>query len=257
MKNKIKKQHTKKSKCFVVRSLHIAREGREIVHNVSFTIRPGEIHVLMGPNGSGKSTLLNALMGEPRTEITKGTVALDGVSLTRLSPEKRSRKGLFLGFQHPVDIVGVTMASFLRTAKNAQAPSLRKEPMPPTAFAEYLKETLSRLCMDERFGGRQVNAGLSGGEKKRGELLQMVILEPRYALLDEFDSGLDVDSLREVVRIIATEAKKGRGFLLVSHNPSLHTLLPIDAVHVMANGRVCASGGTELLSKIAQKGFGI
>lgn len=256
MKNIEKKQHTKKRNCFAVRSLRVSLEEREIVHGVSFTICPGEIHVLIGPNGSGKSTLLNAIAGHPRTKITKGTVMLDNVQLARLSPEQRAKNGLFLGFQQPVDIAGVTIASFLRSAKNAQASSLRKEPLSPTAFAEYLKETLSRLGMDERFGGRQVNAGLSGGEKKRGELLQMVILEPRYALLDEFDSGLDVDSLREVVHIIAAEAKKGRGFLLVSHNPALRTLLPVDSVHVMANGRVCVSGGVELLSKIAQKGFG-
>lgn len=257
MKTKIKKQHIKKSNGLVVRSLHIAREGREIVCNVSFTIRPGEIHVLMGPNGAGKSTLLNALAGKPRTEITKGTVALDGGALTRLSTEQRACKGLFLGFQHPVEIAGVTIASFLRTAKNAQATSHGKDSLSPTAFAAYLKDILNVLGMDERFGGRQVNAGLSGGEKKRCELLQMAVLEPRYALLDEFDSGLDVDALRDVVRIIKAEAKKGTGFLLVSHNPELRAMLPIHKVHVMRNGHIVARGGTELLSKIAQKGFAV
>lgn len=245
----------KKSRCLAVRSLHVSREGQEIVRGVSLAIRPGEIHLLMGPNGSGKSTLLHALAGHPRTVIEKGSITLDGISLVRFSPEQRARTGLFLGFQQPVDIAGVTMASFLRTAKNAHASYRHTAPLSPTAFAAFLTKTLRELGMDERFGGRQVNAGLSGGEKKRGELLQMVVLEPRYALLDEFDSGLDVDALREVTRIISQEAKKGMGFLLVSHNPALQALLSVDAVSVMADGAVIARGGVELMNTISQKGY--
>ncbi|MEK7123154.1 MAG: Fe-S cluster assembly ATPase SufC [Patescibacteria group bacterium] len=249
------KKTYKENNTLSIRNLHVTIERNPIVAGVSIAIRPGEIHLLMGPNGSGKSTLLNALAGHPRCNVQSGSIVLDGVALKNLPPHKRAQKGLFLGFQQPVDIPGVTLAHFLRTAKNIQARTAREEQLSPTAFATSFKEILRTLAMDGRFGGRQVNAGLSGGEKKRSELLQMVVLKPRYALLDECDSGLDVDAVREVCRVIAEEAKKGVGFLLVSHNPALADLLPIDAVHVMRSGKIVANGGRDILARITEKGY--
>lgn len=249
------KQTKKKKNQLSIRNLHVTIDGNLIVHDVSITIRPGDIHLLMGPNGSGKSTLLNAIAGYPGCTIVSGSITLDGTSLKTLPPHIRAHKGLFLGFQQPVDVPGVTLAHFLRTAKNAQARASGEEQTSPTAFATSLKETLKDLSMDDRCGGRFVNAGLSGGEKKRSELLQMVVLGPQYALLDEFDSGLDVDAVRQVCRTIAEQAAQGVGFVLVSHNPALAGLLNIDAVHVLRNGALVKSGGTEILTRITKSGY--
>lgn len=256
MKNKRPKRtttHDKKE--LVLRNVCISREDRSIVKCVSLSVRPGEIHLLVGPNGSGKSTLLHAVAGHPRVTVTKGSMMLDGRSLFKLEPHERARAGLFLGFQQPVDIPGVTIGSFLRTAINVMRTAEHKDAVSPTAFAVHMEKTLTACGMDERFGGRTLNAGLSGGEKKRGELLQMTVLGPRYALLDEFDSGLDVDAVHEVSRVISEQAKKGVGFLLVSHDPNLKDLIPITEVHVMAQGALIAHGGPELLTTIAKKGF--
>lgn len=256
MKNTRQKKTTRhEKKALVLRNVCVSREDRDIVNGVSLSVRPGEIHLLMGPNGSGKSTLLNAVAGHPRVTITKGSMMLDGRSLSKLAPHERARAGLFLGFQQPVDIPGVTIGSFLRTAINAMRTAEHKAAISPTAFAAQMKETLTACGMDERFGGRTLNERLSGGEKKRGELLQLVMLEPRYALLDEFDSGLDVDAVHEVARVIFEQAQKGVGFLLVSHDPNVKDLIPITKVHVMAQGALIAQGGLELLTAIAKKGF--
>ncbi|MBI4253333.1 Fe-S cluster assembly ATPase SufC [Candidatus Uhrbacteria bacterium] len=255
-KNTLKNRYSRTARVLVLRNVHVSIEGREIVAGVTLSISPGEIHLLMGPNGSGKSTLLHAVAGHPRTTVTKGSMTLDGISLSKREPHERARAGLFLGFQQPVDIPGVTIGSFLRTVQNTLRTADHKTTISPTAFAAQLKEVLVHMGMDERFGGRTLNERLSGGEKKRGELLQMVVLEPRYALLDEFDSGLDVDAMRQVAHIISEQSKKGIGFLLVSHNPKLNDMLPITAVHVMGKGTFEASGGPELLVTIAKKGFG-
>lgn len=248
-------KQTPKKNQLSIRNLRVTIDGDPIVHGASITIRPGEIHLLMGPNGSGKSTLLNAIAGHPRCAIVSGSITLNGTSLKTLPPHIRAQKGLFLGFQQPADVPGVTLSNFLRTAKNARARAVGNEQLSPTAFATSLKETLHDLSMDDRFGGRFVNAGLSGGEKKRSELLQMVVLKPQYALLDEFDSGLDVDAVRQVCRVIAEQAAQGVGFVLVSHSPALAALLNIDAVHVMRDGALVKSGGTELLTRITKSGY--
>ncbi len=242
----------KKIESFSVKGLRVSVDGNTIVRDASFSMKPGEIHVLVGPNGSGKSTLLNALFGNPHTLVGRGSITLDGQSILPLTVDARARKGLFLGFQQPVEIPGVTIGSFLRMAKNARS----KSHMTPVEFSGELKKALKQMNMDERFGGRFLNVGFSGGEKKKAEILQMMILKPRFAFLDEFDSGLDVDAFKTLSSIITQAAQEqGIGFLLVSHNPRLHTHLPITAVHVMTEGSIVARGGVDLLEKIDMKGY--
>lgn len=252
-----KKQITRKSEAFAVRNLHVSVGDTPIIRGVNLAIRPGEIHILMGSNGSGKSTLLNAILGNPRSKVTRGSIHLGRKNLTAVPVFERARAGLFLGFQEPVEIPGVNIGSFLRTAKNTvNEQTGGTHHLTPMEFSVILKDGLKMLGLDERFGGRALNDGFSGGEKKKNELLQMVILQPRYAFLDEFDSGLDVDAFKTAVATIATVADKYKtGFLLVSHNPRISDIVTPTGVHIMAGGRIVKSGGAQLLSEIEKHGY--
>lgn len=255
-KNTPKKPVTRMSQNFSVHDLRVSVGDTPIIHGVTLTIRPGEIHMLMGPNGSGKSTLLNAIFGNPRLSITSGSIMIGKKNLVAKPVYERARAGLFLGFQEPAEIPGVNIGSFLRTAKNILNEGMSSPHLTPMAFSPILKEALHTLGLDDRFAARALNDGFSGGEKKKNELLQMVVLEPRFALLDEFDSGLDVDALKAVVPVIARTAKeKKTGFLLVSHNPRLLEDLAPVGVHIMVAGRIVRSGGGELLAEIEKNGY--
>jgi len=227
----------------------------EILHGIDLHVTPGRVHALMGPNGCGKSTLALTLAGHPQYRVLAGSVYLDGQDLLALSPDERSRAGLFLSFQHPIAVPGVTVANFLRSALMARS----DEPLNASAFRRQVFERLEQLDLDPGFLGRAVNDGFSGGEKKRLEMLQMAMLRPRYAILDETDSGLDVDALRAVgnaVRAYRAEAPgNATGFLIITHYPRILEHIVPDVVHVMIDGRIVASGGPELAAQIEREGF--
>jgi Fe-S cluster assembly ATP-binding protein len=235
----------------VVSDLRVSVEGKEILKGVSFEVSKGEVIAIMGPNGSGKSTLANALMGHPKYVITKGKMTLDGKDITKLSADARSRAGLFLSFQHPAEITGVTLTNFLRTAYNAR----RKEPVSVIDFHKILSEKMKSLKMDDKFKKRYINEGFSGGEKKRAEILQMLLLEPTYAILDETDSGLDVDSLKIVADGISSLRGKDRGIILITHYYRILDYITPDNVFVMSDGKIVKTGGASLAKEIEKTGF--
>lgn len=235
-----------------IQDLHVSAHGTEIVKGVSLTVRPGEIHALMGPNGSGKSTLASALMGHPTFTVTSGSVLLDGTDITTLTPDKRAQAGLFLSMQYPPSVAGVPISHFLRTARKA----VTGEALSVPAFHALLKENMARLSIDPSFTTRSVNEGFSGGEKKRMEVLQLLMLEPKYAVLDETDSGLDVDALKIVAQGIArVREEKKTGILLITHYPRILQALTPDVVHVLAAGKIVRSGGPEVAKEIEEKGY--
>lgn len=234
-----------------IENLHVARQGREIVKGVSLEIKKGEVHALMGPNGSGKSTFANALAGHPNCEITGGKISLDGRELANAAPHERAKAGLFLSMQATPEIPGVTLSNFLRTAFNA----VKEPPLSVLEFHALLQARMEDLKIDPSFARRHLNAGFSGGEKKRAEVLQLSVLDPAYAILDETDSGLDVDALRIVTDGLARLRGPKIGILVISHNPKLLEALAPDAVHVMKDGRIAAEGGPELAKKIEHEGY--
>lgn len=240
----------------VVKDLHVTVEGeegpREILKGIDLTVKSGETHVIMGPNGSGKSTLSYAIAGHPRYEITGGSIALDGEDVLEMSVDERAKAGLFLAMQHPVEVPGVTVSNFLRTAATAvrgEAPKLR----------DWLKEmngALDNLSMDPAFAQRNVNEGFSGGERKRHEILQMELLKPKIAILDETDSGLDVDALKVVSEgVNRVKETDDTGLLLITHTTRLLKQIPAEYVHVIVNGKIVESGGPELAEKIDAEGY--
>lgn len=234
-----------------IEDLHVSVNGRPILKGLTLTVRGGEIHALMGPNGSGKTTLSFTLMGHPRYRVERGAIRLDGVDLTGLPPDARARAGLFLAFQYPTEVPGVTMTSFLRQAVNA----VRGEELSAWEFREVLLEKLALLEMDESFARRYLNEGFSGGEKKRAETLQMLLLKPKIAVLDEPDSGLDVDAIRVVARGINAMRGPEFGALIITHyNRILQHVVP-DAVHVLMDGRIVRSGGPELALDLERRGY--
>jgi Fe-S cluster assembly ATP-binding protein len=239
----------------VARDLRVAVQGNEILKGIDLTVEPGRVHALMGPNGSGKSTLAFTMAGHPGYEVTSGSVTLDGEELLELSPDKRAKAGLFLSFQYPAAIPGVSVANFLRTARMA----VRPDDLTPAKFRQLVFEKLDTLDMDPAFLGRYVNDGFSGGEKKRLEMLQMAILAPKYAILDETDSGLDVDALQAVghaaTALRASEDGKGMGYLVITHYPRILRHLPADVVHVMIDGRIVKTGGPDLAEEIEREGY--
>ena len=241
----------------VIKNLHVNVEDTEILRGVDLTIKTGEVHAIMGPNGTGKSTLAYALMGHPKYEITQGEATLDGKDLLNLDPNERSELGLFLAFQYPVAVPGVSVANFLRTAINArrkaQDPDDKGISIPD--FRKKLKEQLALLDMDETFAGRYLNDGFSGGEKKRVEILQMATLEPKFSILDETDSGLDIDALKIVADGINTISKKDQGILVITHYQRILNYIEPDFVHVMLNGRIVESGGPELALRLEAEGY--
>ncbi len=236
---------------FVIDDLHVSIADKEIVRGVSLTVRAGEKHAIMGPNGSGKSTLTNAIMGHPAYTITSGRVYLRGEDITDLETNEKARKGLFLAFQYPVAVPGVTVANFLRSAVKARFGEERVK-----TFRPDLKKRLKELEIDEIFATRYLNEGFSGGEKKRLEILQMAMLEPGMALLDETDSGLDIDALKVVSDGVNRSAGEDKGLLLVTHYQRILNYIKPDFVHVFMAGRIVRSGGFELALELDERGYG-
>jgi Fe-S cluster assembly ATP-binding protein len=234
--------------------LHASVDGKEILKGVDLTIGQGETHALMGPNGSGKSTLAYTLMGHPKYQVTAGKATIDGESILELTPDKRVKKGLFLAFQYPVSVQGVSMFSFLRAAYNNSRPP-GSEPPTIFEFREVVAEKLKMLSMDEGFLNRYLNEGFSGGEKKRAEILQMALMEPKFAVLDETDSGLDIDALRIVAEGINKVAGPQTGTLLITHYQRILKYVKPQFVHVMFQGRVIESGGEDLSRLLEEKGY--
>jgi Fe-S cluster assembly ATP-binding protein len=235
-----------------IRNLHVRTEDREILRGVDLVVRHGELHALMGPNGSGKSTLANTIMGHPDYEVTEGEILLDGENIVELGTHERAKLGLFLAFQYPVAIPGVSVANFLRLAINAQ----REQPIAMKEFTAKLSRAVELLDVDRAFTSRHLNDGFSGGEKKRAEVLQMAVLAPQIAVLDETDSGLDIDALRTVAEGVAKlHAEQGLGALIITHYQRiLHYVTP-EFVHVMMDGRVVMEGGNELVDRLEREGY--
>jgi len=242
---------SKNAALFVVDGLHVSVEGKEIVKGLDLIIQRGEIHAIMGPNASGKSTLAHALMGHPRYEVTQGRVLLKGENILGLKPDERARRGLFLAFQYPRAIPGVSMVNFLRSALRA----VRGSDVPVREFRAMLQETMSLLKMDEGFARRYINDGFSGGEMKRAEVLQMGILQPEMAILDETDSGLDIDALRTVAEGINALADDRRGFLIITHYQRILNYVRPHQIHVLFDGRIIKSGGPELAQELEAEGY--
>lgn len=242
---------------FEVRNLHVSVNGREILKGVDLIIRRGEVHALMGPNGTGKSTLAYALMGHPNYEITEGEVCFREKNIIDMEPDERSRLGIFLAFQYPVAIPGVSVANFLRSAINArrkaQNPTDKGVSVPE--FRKLLKERMDLLKMDYSFAGRYLNDGFSGGEKKRAEILQMAVLRPEIAILDETDSGLDIDALRIVSEGVNALRGPELGILVITHYQRILNYIKPDYVHIMLGGRIVESGGSDLALHLEEQGY--
>ncbi len=236
---------------FEFKNLHVEVEGKKVVDGVSLSIRPGEIHAIMGPNGSGKSSLSNALMGHPSYKIISGEAHLAGKNILEMSPDERSRTGLFLAFQYPLAIPGVSVANFLRAALQAH----RGKDADMSDFRKLLKNEMKALSMDPAFATRYVNEGFSGGEKKRFEVLQMTVLNPLMAIMDETDSGLDIDALKTVAEGINRYHNEKNGLLLVTHYQRLLNYIKPHYVHVMMTGNIVRSGGPELALQLEEKGY--
>ena len=234
-----------------ISNLHVGVQKKEIIHGLDLEINKGEIHAIMGPNGSGKSTLANSLMGHPKYDVKEGTITLDGENITEAKPDERARRGLFLSMQYLPEIPGVTISNFLRTAVAA----ITGKKQQPVKFHRALKEKLSELGMDPEFATRYLNVGFSGGEKKRMEVLQLEMLQPTYAILDETDSGLDIDALKLVAEGIKRFACKNTGVLIITHYPRLLEMLQPTHVHIMKSGNIVESGGMELVQKVEEGGF--
>ncbi len=240
-----------------IRNLHVNIDGKEILKGLNLTVRQGEIHAIMGPNGTGKSTLAYAVMGHPSYEITEGEVLYNGQNVLDLEPDERSRLGIFLAFQYPVAIPGVTVANFLRTAINSRRRALNPDDkgMPIPEFRKNMKEQMERLKMDHAFAGRYLNDGFSGGEKKRAEILQMAMLKPEIAILDETDSGLDIDALRIVSEGVNELSGPDMGVLVITHYQRILNYIKPDFVHVMLGGRIVESGGADLALHLEEHGY--
>ncbi|MBI2107565.1 Fe-S cluster assembly ATPase SufC [Candidatus Woesearchaeota archaeon] len=239
------------SEDLVIKDLHVSVEGQKILNGIDLTIRKGEVSALMGPNGSGKSTLAYTLMGHPKYTVNSGEVWFKGKNVLELGPDERAKLGLFLSFQYPQEIPGVSVSNFLRTALNA----VKSQPMPIPEFVKLLKEKMRLLKVDDKFARRYLNEGFSGGEKKKAEILQMAVLQPEMAILDETDSGLDIDSLRIVAEGVNNLLNPGMGVLVITHYQRLLNYIKPDKVHVMIKGRIVRSGGKELAHELESMGY--
>ena len=238
-----------------VRDLHATVNGIEILKGIDLTVKSGEVHAIMGPNGSGKSTFAKLLAGHPAYEVTAGTVKFEGKDLLELTPEARARAGIFLGFQYPIEIPGVANTQFLRLAYNTVQAQRGKDELDPLEFDDFVREKMQLLEMNPDFLSRSVNEGFSGGEKKRNEILQMALLEPRLAILDETDSGLDIDALRVVAQGVNQLATPDNAIVLVTHYQRLLNYIVPDYVHVMESGRIIKTGGKELAVELESRGY--
>jgi Fe-S cluster assembly ATP-binding protein len=238
-----------------IKGLRVSVAGTEILRGIDLSVRAGEVHAIMGPNGSGKSTLTQVLAGHPAYTVTAGTATYDGKDLLALKPEERAREGVFLAFQYPVEIRGITNSYFLRSAVNAVRKHRGQDELDPMDFLAVLEAKLKSIGWDDTLMNRPVNEGFSGGEKKRNEILQLAVLEPRLALLDETDSGLDIDALKTVANAVNKLRAPDRSFVIVTHYQRLLNFITPDVVHVLADGRIVKSGGPELAHELEAKGY--
>jgi Fe-S cluster assembly ATP-binding protein len=240
-----------------IKKLHVSVEGREILKGIDLAVQAGEVHAIMGPNGSGKSTLANVLAGREGYEVTAGEILFMGQDLLAMSPEDRAREGLFLAFQYPVEIAGVNNLYFLKTAFNALRKHRGEPPLDAMEFWEMVHQRMELVKMDKSMLQRPVNEGFSGGEKKRNEIFQMAVLEPRFAVLDETDSGLDIDALKVVADGVNTLRSPERGFLVITHYQRLLNYIVPDHVHVLVNGRIVRSGDKQLALELEEQGYAL
>jgi Fe-S cluster assembly ATP-binding protein len=238
-----------------IKNLHASIDGKEILRGVDLHVNPGEVHAIMGPNGSGKSTLANVLAGRPRFEVTAGTVTYEGKNLLTMAPEDRAREGVFLAMQYPVEIPGVNNVYFLKAALNAIRKHRGLEELDAMEFLQVARENMKLVDIDESFMNRGVNEGFSGGEKKRNEIFQMAVLDPKLAILDETDSGLDIDALKIVANGVNTLRSELHSVVVITHYQRLLKYLIPDFVHVLADGRIVKSGGKQLAEELEQKGY--
>lgn len=238
-----------------IKNLHASINGKEILKGIDLIVKPGEVHAIMGPNGSGKSTLSSVLAGNPAFEVTEGSVELYGKDLLSLAPEDRSHEGIFLSFQYPVEIPGVSMVNFMRAAINAKRKYWGEEPLSATDFLKMMREKRAIVELDNKLASRSVNEGFSGGEKKRNEIFQMAMLQPRLSILDETDSGLDIDALRIVSQGVNQLKSDKNATIVITHYQRLLDYIAPDFVHVLYKGRIVKSGGPELALELEEKGY--
>ncbi len=234
-----------------VKDLKVSVDGAVILNGLSLSVGEGEVHVLMGPNGAGKSTLVNTVMGHPQYKVESGSILFDGKDITALPADQRAKAGLFLSFQSPEEVPGVTLESFLRTSRAA----LTGKPVRLFAYQKELKQKMAELGMDEEYASRYLNVGFSGGEKKKSEILQMLMLNPRLAILDETDSGLDVDAVKVVSQGVEKFRSRKNSLLIITHSTKILESLPVDRVHVLMDGKIVRTGGGELIDEINRTGF--
>jgi Fe-S cluster assembly ATP-binding protein len=239
-----------------IRNLHVRAGDKDILRGVDLTVGGGQIHALMGPNGSGKSTLANAIMGHPNLEVTDGQIIWDGEDITEAEPDERARMGLFMAFQYPVAVPGVTVTKYLRTVLNAHRTARGEEPIPLRDFRQTVQTAMELTRVPEEFSRRYLNDGFSGGEKKRMEILQLALMKPRLAVLDETDSGLDIDALRIVAEGVNSVAGPDLGVLIITHYQRILHLVQPSHVHVLYRGRIVREGGPELVEELEAKGYG-
>ena len=238
-----------------IKNLHARVEGKEILKGVDLTIRDGEIHALMGTNGAGKSTLSNVIVGNPKYEVTEGSITFNGKDLLSMTPEQRSHEGVFMSFQLPVEIPGVSMTNFMRAAVNARREALGQEPLKSTDFLKLMRDTQKLVDIDQKLVSRSVNEGFSGGEKKRNEIFQMAMLQPTFCILDETDSGLDVDALRVVAEGFNRLRTAQTSALVITHYQRLLDYIRPDFIHVLLEGKIVKTAGAELAKEIEDRGF--
>ncbi|HYK77681.1 MAG TPA: Fe-S cluster assembly ATPase SufC [Daejeonella sp.] len=238
-----------------IKNIHASIEGKQILKGINLEIKPGEVHAIMGPNGSGKSTLAMVLAGREEYEVTDGSVTFDGKNILELPAEDRAREGLFLAFQYPVEIPGVSTTNFIKTAVNEKRKYQGQEPLDAAAFLKLMKEKMDLVEIDKSLLNRSINEGFSGGEKKRNEIFQMAMLEPKLAIMDETDSGLDIDALRIVARGVNKLRNSDRAILVITHYQRLLDYLQPDFVHVLYNGRIVRSGTKDLALELEEKGY--